>query len=460
VVTPGGVIELHQRQLGYQGSLNANWHSLRISKFEYRLLHFFQTFCVPLFSFNVNPAVDRVWRHEVPKLWQQSDLVRQSIFLFSAINLWPLCGLDPGISLESVRPDELYRLVDLSDGATTMRKLLDGKSPSIMDDVALLSTDSLYCRTTSYFLRSVHQTNAELASGEPSIFSNLHEVAFGGGVQTSQSSGLRSQEVKTRHAEIVISGILLFSFLGVHPHRLVPLVAFDDGDASDAVTNVTRVDDFTPLPVKSDMLAICNGIHHTLIQASGILLESTFLDLFSDHERFAELPKNGSKYPLIECLKSCLSGYMIEHKFNELINAQSSEETEVFQDSVRLLEICLDRCVERKYPIPIFKWILAIDTNFDKYARAKNPIALKILYFYSALCILCRFLLFKESSIWLDYLQWYKDYNFKTYGVWLNSDDEFLYNLIVVEDYMLELDQFHLVGQINPTSMAHDNSLC
>lgn len=415
---------------------------------------------MPLFSFNVNPAVDKVWRHEVPKLWQQSDLVRQSIFLFSAINLWPLCGLDPGISLESVRPDELYRLMDLSDGAITMRKLLDGKSPSIMDDVAPLSSDSLYCRTTSYFLQSVHQTNARLASGEPSIFPNLHGVASNGSSPNSQSSVLRSDEIKAQHAETVISGILLFSFLGVHPHRLVPLVAFDDGDASDAVTSVTRVDDNTPLPVKSDMLAICNGIHHTFIQASGILLDSTFLGLFSNHERFAELPRGGNKYPMIECLKSCLSDYMIEHKYNELINAQFSEETEVFQDSVRLLGICLDRSVERNYPIPIFKWILAIDTNFDKYARAKNPFAVKILYYYSALCILCRFLLFKESSLWLDYVQWYKEYNFKTYGSWLYSDDEFLYNLIVVEDYMLELDQFHLVGQIDPRSLTRDDSLC
>lgn len=74
-------------------ALNSTTNQMQITRFELRLLSFFHNIYLKQHS-NDDPAQQRVWTIEVPILWQHSDLVRQSIFLLSAMILWNFCDLD------------------------------------------------------------------------------------------------------------------------------------------------------------------------------------------------------------------------------------------------------------------------------------------------------------------------------------------------------------------------------
>lgn len=417
--------------------MNSNWQNLRITKFEYRLLHFFQTFCVPLFSFNVNFEVDKVWRYEVPKLWQSSDLVKQAVFLFSALNMWPLCHGENDIYVNAMDDEQLQVMFGNKGKGEIIQKLFLGDSLySTRDGVEaeLAREGSLFEKTTSYFMNSLSGTSQTLS--ESGALLNMQ--------QQGGSSFLLKTETKDelvfKSAELVISGILIFSFLGLHPHRLIPLIAFDED-----------LEDGSP---QTDLISICAGIHNTLIASSPTLLGSAFRGLFNNVERHAKLPVTHKSYPVIVKLKSSLTEWIMINQFDEFIDSESSEVIEIFNDSINLLDICYYRSVELNYPIPLFRWLLAIDDRLRTIAKAKNQFALKLLYYYATLCVLCRFLLFKSTSIWVDFMKWYKDYNFNMYGSWLYSDDLRLYNLVFDQKFIFELNEFSDLSKLDPDDIS------
>ncbi|CAH2353471.1 hypothetical protein CLIB1423_11S00430 [[Candida] railenensis] len=409
--------------------LNSNWQNLRISKFEYRLLHFFQTFCVPLFSFNVNFEIDKVWRYEVPKLWQSSDLVKQAVFSFSALNMWPLCSGDSDIYVNVMDDEQLMIMLGNKGKSEIVQKLFLGDSSySTRDGADLAREGSLFEKTTSYFMNSLSNTSQTL-SESGALLSMKEQGAFD-----------TKDELVFKSAELVISGILIFSFLGLHPHKLIPLIAFDE-DSEDGSQ-------------QTDLISICAGIHNTLIAASPTLLGTAFRGLFNNVERYSKLPTTHKSYPVIIKLKSCLTEWIMINQFDELIDSESSEIIEVFNDSISLLDICYFRAVESNYPIPLFRWILAIDGKLRTIVKTKNQFALKLLYYYAVLCVVCRFSLFKTTSVWIDYMKWYRDYNINVYGSWLYSDDLNLYNLVFDQQFIFELNEFSDLAKLDPDDLS------
>lgn len=416
--------------------LNANWQTLNISKFEYRLLHFFQSFCVPLFSFNVNMEIDRVWRYEVPKLWQNSILVRQAVFLFSALNLWPLVDGGNSLFVESIGNDELSSLLGAQSESEIMEKMIAGASP-YFSRTAQGKEGSLFEKTTSYFINSLQNTAQKLADSEQLVASAEQEglPTFASGMQMA-----REDELVFKSAELVVSGVLIFSFLGLHPHKLIPLICLDD-----------PLDDGMP---QTDLLSICGGIHNTIIASSPSLLDSAFKGMFRDVERRSKLPDDHKSSPIIQKLKDSLTEWIIINHHDELIDSESSEIIEIFKDSIKLMDICFYRMVELNYPIPLFRWILSLDNRFRDILRNKNQLALKILFYYATLCVICRFHLFKHSNIWLDFMIWYKEYNMSSYGGWLYSDDLNLYNFVFEKDLLFELIRFSDIAKLDPDELS------
>lgn len=419
-----------------QTILNANWHNLRISKFEYRLLHFFQSACVPLFSFNVNMEIDHVWRTHVPKLWQSSSLVRQSIFLFSALNLWPLCNNSEKLDLLEIGPDALYDYLDYDSSQSTLTKLLgdvslydSSDSNKTMQKVD--KSENLFTKTTKYFMNSLAETSQVLSKAETFLT---------GGQENEVTSSLSNDKLVFKSAELVISGILIFSFLGLHPHRLVPLIHFPDEREGEEL---------------ADLLGICTGIYETIKTSSSHMLCSEFRGIFVNSEDEVVLGQDHQSCPIVNKLRSKLDEWILLNGYDTSFNAVSSEEINVFKRSINVLEICLHRCIHQNYPIPLFRWLLATECSFGELSRSKNQFALKLLYYYASMCIICRFLLFKTSTIWLDYVLWYKDYNFNMYGTWLDSDDENFYDLVVTKGYeFTDLKEYHLIGKLDPDNLT------
>ena len=83
--------------------LNATTKLLQINLLELQLLKFFHEQCTQFFSFcGVDKNIEYVWSHSVPTIFSQSLLVRNAIYLFSALTLWPFYNIDESLCLDKI----------------------------------------------------------------------------------------------------------------------------------------------------------------------------------------------------------------------------------------------------------------------------------------------------------------------------------------------------------------------
>lgn len=338
---------------------------LKVSNFELRLLHFFEHYCIPLFSMNVHKKVELVWRNEIPKLWNSSTLIRQAVYLFSALNLWPLCDLKQLAATSIVDVDQIGDCKHYT---------------SIIDPDSNPNGGNLYVQTIEYFASCL----------ESSIDNIGYLLRQGKAISTFKS------------AEILVSGILIFSFLGMHPHRIVPLISFDRSE--------------------TDLLQICDGLRITYVMNIQILLHSPYNGLFLSDECME--PTVSPKYPIIENLK---------YRLDELPDDNCNKK--VYLQAITLLETCLFRSVTLNYARPLFRWILMQD-ELTVLARANDRFALKILFTFACLCRICKFHLYPAVNMWQDYIEWYKQDNIgHDEKVWIDMDDMLLYKFVKEQDF-------------------------
>ena len=120
--------------------VNSTSTMMNLSRFELRLLHFFDQFCVPLFSFGVNMTAEHMWRNCVPPLFAKSPLVRKAMFLFASMNMWPLCDVSTLFLADVQDARELYQIAP-----SWLEYGVESTMPVDLFDLsmALASTDNL-----------------------------------------------------------------------------------------------------------------------------------------------------------------------------------------------------------------------------------------------------------------------------------------------------------------------------
>ncbi|CAH2353859.1 hypothetical protein CLIB1423_13S00408 [[Candida] railenensis] len=417
--------------------LNSNWQSVGISKFTYKLLHFFQNHCVDMLTFGINRELEKVLTIDVPGLWQKSSLVRQAMLSFSALNLWPFCNLEDNLYQDSPDDDALLTLLNSNTHGDLMKKLITGPSSLEMgpinsenyitihkfdkikdinyDNESMLKDRNLFCATTGYFMDSLQQYSTALS--EASSFLTASDSEETGSV-------LSQDEILLKSAELMISGVLILAFLIFHPHKLLPLVNFGESEEEIGQT---------------DVMAIAKGIIFIQKNAPNILRASPY-KIFLAHDDV--LPSISREYPLIEKLKSRLDEWVAANFLGISANSESLELLESFQKSICLIEVCYNECIEKCYPHRLFRCFISSSPYLEAPVRNKDRFALKLVFYCSSLCMICRLQLFDGCSVWSDYMNWYRDYNFKTYGGWFNSDDESLYDLVFRNDSEFHLTKF------------------
>lgn len=372
-----------------QMCLNSVARQLEISQFEFRLLHYFQKHYIRIE--NTDP-LNKVWKFQVPKLWQESDIVRQSIFSLSAMHLWALCDLT------SLMQEDI---MDYKSKKITFLK-------NISSNELLLNPNTLktylYEKTGEYFTNCLQRTNCMMDA----IISQNYVIA-----------------TVFQAAEVVISGILLFSFLALQPHGLIPLLSYD--------------------PTTPDILSMCKGMKTSMSYAFPLLYNSPYRGLFHLNE-IMDPPRITEKdrYPLIEYLRDELKETT---KQGKLLDGQY----EVFKWSIDLLEIDFYRTIETSNPLPIYRWIFLVDIKmYDIIKIHKNSFGLKLLYIYTCLCVMCQFRIDQKANIWLEYIDWYKNYNHNFFGKWNDSYDEEMYELVVINKFEIPKDSYHLLETFVP----------
>ncbi|CCG24527.1 Zcf18 transcription factor [Candida orthopsilosis Co 90-125] len=354
--------------------LNQTSTLLGISRFELRLLKFFDMHCINLFSFGVNEGIHNAWKYKVPHLFLESELVRQSMFSFAAV------ALSTTLPLQDIQR---------SDNEEDIFDALAREDASEFDT---MTRNNIYLKTTTHFLTTLAKAQEKINE-----------------VQTSNSF-----TDPTIAKELTVSSILIFSFLGVQPHGLIKLISFNQDEE------------------ETDMIAISRGSRDIVLNCASTILESELSGLlfFRVNQDLYSPPLKECEYPIIKYL--LLELYRFQDSTNEEVVNDTSSSYQTLKLALDCLNKALFGCGYYKFPIPLFRFLMVIPEDFRSLLYAKHKYALKVLYVYAALCFIARFQMYKEYSIWRDFVVWYKD-EVKL----VDKVERNLYHLVVDQCYVI-----------------------
>ncbi|KAK6455963.1 uncharacterized protein RJT20DRAFT_40560 [Scheffersomyces xylosifermentans] len=377
-------------------SLNQTTSQLNISTFELRLLKFFNEYCIHFFSFGVNKIVHNVWKNSVPSLFIQSELVRDSIYAFAAINMFPLFDLD--LAKEQ---DDLHERMQID----TVRGSVSFNPKALQRQD---NEDNIYERASKYFASAIVNTNKLIGSNMAGPLA---------------PSSMSDQTAK----EFVVSGILTFTFLAMHPHQVVPLVDFS-------------VD-------SSDYLSICKGIRETMVACRPQLMKTEFRGLFGYSTEGGFIGSlDESTYPLIVRLKRELD---MTYRMS-LRGACIAREYETLTEVLDTYNRAMHTSANLNYPVPLFRCIALYPDHFHQMIYEKNLFALRLLFVFAGLASIMDFQLFDGSSIWLDYMTWFKEHNMKLFrNTWKYKLDEDFYT-VALKSSTFKNDDYSYLSTFDP----------
>lgn len=347
--------------------LNSVSKHLGLSRFEYRLIHYFGFRGFERFRATRDKYQLVVWNQVMPELLLNLELVKTSVIAFTGILLLREYGTN--------------RVVH-----TFSNLLFTG------DESGSLS--SLYEFSVANFDKQVARIN--------SMMPRINE-------------GRINQE---EAVEIMVSSRFMLKYIGGHPQKIMPLIDFN-----------RRGHDF---------LSLIRGVMDTEHLCAPVLACSTFRGFFLDNTM----------------LDSAIPILPIYQKFLEELEELSSEE-----DGSETIA-CLRRAIATfnnqtfrvaKYnnDVPFFHIVAFLDSSFYELVYNQKLMALRLVNLYAAFLLLSDYYFDRDLNIWVDFMHWYHDFNFTTYGDWYYPWDASLYRLVVVQKH--EVDGFSAYANFDPT---------
>ncbi|KAF3987464.1 hypothetical protein FT663_03911 [Candidozyma haemuli var. vulneris] len=395
------------RQFTFQVLLGSAASHLQISRFELRVLRFFNDICLPHFTYNVNKRQVRVWSDVVPSYFIDCPSIKSAILATGCLSMMPFLGVQKVID-DNMSEEALSQRLEETCGSYEIQQMF-------ADDY-LFDEDSkdinLFTKASTLLSESINATNTSMAS--------------------LQSPDLTSQEKLPHLVSATIGNSLLFGFLGLQPWKLAPLVHFPEENEAP----------------KTDLLNVAVGLRMVVVQNLPSLLSSDIAELYHNDELML-IPRR--KIKIVEDLKAQLDDYLQGAGFGFFdIDSDTSRMINVFRDSLVSLEKVCALAVKFNYPVMLFRWLLIIDTDFVTYVRSKNRYALRLLYVYACLCVHYKFWLF-ESSVWRDHVMWYRS----KYGP-LCEFDERLYHYVVTRRKYVLNDNYRSIKDFDVWSSEFD----
>lgn len=397
--------------------VNSASSMMNLSRFELRLLHFFDQFCVPLFSFGVNMTAEHMWRKCVPPLFARSPLVRKAMFLFASMNMWPLCDVSTLFLADVKDARELYQIAP-----SWQVYGVDSTMPLNLFDLslALASTDNLYKRTLSYFSDLISESQKAVLLGIDTFMNDPN-----------------------RAAELGIAGILIYLFLGLHPHRLVPVLSFQREDEMETLGEEG---------LSTDFVAICRGVQSTFEIGINAIIKTEFRTIYNTVEKVPSFIKE-HKFPLIVRLQKEMDEFYADYK--DVVDPRIDAEIEALRESIDILATTFYYSSKLNYPVPLFKWAIFIPQFFDVLLREKHFFALRLYYHFSCICVVSRFTLYHDRNMWKDFMEWWREYNIKLYGDWYYDYDRSFYELIMDKNYKFLFESFKFLYEFDPELLVN-----
>lgn len=164
-----------------------------------------------------------------------------------------------------------------------------------------------------------------------------------------------------------------------------------------------------------------NKKYFNMVSIDG-LVTTRFKPIFATHER--KITKVASEYFFISYLKGYVTTKLDTSDFLQI----------AFLYVISSIELGAHRSLVYRYPIPFFRSIIiaSIDCDFIDALKALNHTAMKITYYYSCICSVLDFKLFRESGIWDEFVEIYRVHSFNLFnGDFEDEVDKNMYECVL-----------------------------
>lgn len=391
--------------------LNATTKLLQINLLELQLLKFFHEQCTQFFSFcGVDKNIEYVWSHSVPTIFSQSLLVRNAIYLFSALTLWPFYNIDESLCLDKISKLLKYdEAVLLGQNGIASGIINKGISVDVTDS---LTQASLFEVTTEYFISTLRENQLAITRHyegpdiELRTFGSINEAA-----------------------ELTITSILIFSYMCLHPDGVLPIVVFNDD---------TQV----------DFISLSKNIGSIMASARGTLVDTKFGGLFARHSKYRNTNVPRDRYRITRILFDKLDEYFYDVSHTVEIDLISALEYETLKVTIDALNNCLYQADVCNFPIAMFSWILFVLDQYYGLVKNKQPFATKILFVYACLNLIFDFAFIRSRSSFTKFAHWYKEH--------MDPDefDQNLYHVALDHEHEFTVDNFSTIRDFDPVSFS------
>lgn len=392
--------------------VNSSSSLMGLSRFELRLLHFFDNYCILKFTFGVNRKLDKMWRYSVPPLFHRSQVVRKAIFLFSCINMWPLCDME-----ELFLADHKQFNLELSFSSQygARKDALEAVSAFDLESSSPESLD-LYTRTLGYF--------SHLLSDIQGMLQEPFRVI-------SDSSAA---------SELAITSIIIYLFLWLHPHKLLPILSLENEENEETEETELKAE-------RTDFVSVCRSLLSTADIIVSSLARTEFRPIVESPKKVPPLIKRHN-FAIIVRLEKDLELYHTNCK--NIGSLCTSKEIDTITTSLELLASEFYRTATLNYPLFLFRWPLRLPQPFDELLRKRHFFALRVYFQYSCIVTAAGFCLYRQLNMWIDYMKWYRDYNMKVYGDWFCKNDQHFFELVTEKKYRLPVGGFDCLYDFDP----------
>lgn len=219
---------------------------------------------------------------------------------------------------------------------------------------------------------------------------------------------LQSGTITTVEAvELLLGSILLLATWCCQSLSQMPLVNFDER--------------------KHDFLSARLGVRATFMLARRVLAHDPALLSVFDSLTMIEPPQTVEWGPLfykIFCSLDCLE--------------TPPETRELLTGTLGRFNNLVADCAAMATDVPLIQAASIMDAEFVSMVYDQDIIALEIIYVFSCFSLLASSYCARDSNMFADYMHWYKDHCFATYGLWYFPWDALVYLVVIEKNYQLD----------------------
>ncbi|CCH42017.1 putative transcriptional regulatory protein [Wickerhamomyces ciferrii] len=374
-------------------NLNSPQIQLEITPFQLNLLKFYLEFGADFFTFNVLEKTHNFWEFEVPQLWCQSDLIKNSIYMLSSVRL-----------LANYEESSFQNIHIEYDDNSNSQIVKNSSSISSSSSINLYQQAKHYLNKT-YELMNMYQTI--LGNGISIFHENPSNDAF------QDSSDIVGQ--------ILISNLCLTVACGMLSNESVkyPL--------DPKLKDISHFKMFEMIQIFKQFQLILNLNYSSL-------KNSKYLNMFG-HDYSTPIQE-----PFIWSIH--LRNYV----------SQNLDPLDFLQIScfnlISRIESCCHKAIHQSYPMALIHPIreVFLDEDLLTAFTQGNKVVVKIMYYLCSLLGIFDFKLSKGCTVWNEIIEFHKTRSlFEHDGNFEDDWDENVYNTLMARRECKIIYDFNLI---------------